>query len=169
MLYGIISYLFNNEKFLIIQKIKRKDDPNSEFCTLPGGKLTDLERGFNSAGRLEAAIRETQEETGLTLINPKLRGIILFNNTERVFDNWPNPQDYLVYVFYSNHFSGKLKKESDEGIPMWVDKISISKLPKNSGDEKIYEWLKDGRYFVGTIKHKGKVLDEFGTFVDYFN
>jgi hypothetical protein len=36
------------------------------------------------------------------------------------------------------------------------------------GDEKFYEWINDERYFAGTIKHKGKVLDEEGTFVDYF-
>jgi len=32
----------------------------------------------------------------------------------------------------------------------------------------MYEWLKDGRYFVWVIKHKGTELDYEATFVDFF-
>ncbi len=31
----------------------------------------------------------------------------------------------------------------------------------------MYGWLKDGRNFVGIIKHKGNEIDEDGTWVDY--
>ena len=168
MLYGTMSYVSNEGKILMIQKIERENDPNSGFYTLPGGKLKDSERGLNPVGRLESAIRETKEETGLTIINPKLRGIILFDNSERIFDNWSNPEDYLVYIITANNYTGKLKKESDEGIPVWVKENEIINVSKNRGDGKMYEWINNERCFTGTIKYKGRVLDESGTFVDYF-
>ena len=73
------------------------------------------------------------------------------------------PLNFLVYVFSSTQYIGELKKGGPEGIPVWVDEKNIPILPKNSGDEKMYEWLRDGRFFVGIIKHKGKVLDEENT------
>jgi len=134
---------------------------------LPGGNLKDPEKGLNFKGRLESVIRETKEETGIKLINPVLRGVILFDNSERVFKNWKNFQDFLVYVFVAEKYSGRLKKTSKEGIPMWIDENLINYTEKNEGDSKIYEWLKDSRNFTGVIYHKGKNLDKEKTFVDY--
>ena len=166
MKYGALSYLSVNGKVLMIQKIKRENDPNSGYYTLPGGKLKPYERK-STQGRLEGAIRETKEETGLRLINPVFRGIILFHNRERTFDNWKNPQDYLVYIFEAKKYTGILKSSSDEGIPLWIDETEISNLPQNHGDKKMYEWLKDSRNFKGIIKHRGNILDESGTSVRY--
>lgn len=168
MKYGTMSYLCVSGKVLMLKKFKREDDPNSGFYTLPGGKLEDDERGQNSFGRLESAIRETEDETGLILINPLLRGIILFDNSERIFENWPNPEDFLVYLFSAQEYEGELRR-SDEGVPVWIDEQSIDELPKNEGDSKIYEWLRDPKYFFGAIKHIGKSLNKKGTFVDYLD
>ncbi|MEK6830099.1 MAG: NUDIX domain-containing protein [Nanoarchaeota archaeon] len=169
MKYGTMSYLSVNEKVLMIKKKVRKDDPNSGLYALPGGKLEDFEKGLSHPfGRLKSAVRETIDETGLRLIYPRLRGIILFDNSERVFDNWPNPDDYLVYIFASRNYAGRLKDETDEGTPVWIDEKFINKVKKNVGDEKMYEWLKIQRYFVGVIRHKGRELDKEGTFADHF-
>jgi len=166
MKYGTMVYLNVDGKVLILEKFERKDDPNSGFSTLPGGKLEDDEKGLNSQGRLESCVRETKNETGIILINPKPRGAVLFDNSERIFDNWKNPQDFLVYLFSAEEYKGELK-ESDEGIPKFLDEKLLSSIPQNEGDKRVYEWLKNPRYFIGVIKHKGKELDETGTFVDY--
>ncbi len=167
MKYATLSHLMVDDQVLFLEKPKREDDPNSGFFVLPGGKLEENEKGDNLSGRLECVIRETFDETGLILINPVLVGIILFDNRERIFDNWPNPQDFIVYVYSAEKYSGELKSSS-EGRAFWVKKNKISQLPKNAGDAKIYEWLEDGRNFSGVIKHKGKEIDQSGTWVDYF-
>ncbi|HUW43871.1 MAG TPA: NUDIX domain-containing protein [Bacillota bacterium] len=167
MKYGTMAHLEFRKKVLMIQKTKRDNDPNSGCFTLPGGKLKDLEK-IHKKGRLESVIRETQEETGLILIKPRLQGVILFDNSERIFDDWENPENFQVYLFVAENYGGQLIGNSNEGFPQWVNKESILDLPKNEGDKKIYEWLKKGLYFAGVIKHKGKKLDEEGTFVDYF-
>src|SRR3989344_3592176 len=166
MKYGTLCYIYHDNKVLIVKKLERENDPNSGFYVLPGGKLEESEKGFSLNGRLESITREFSDETGLTIRNPRLRGVILFDNFERTFDNWKNSQDFFVYVFSAEEFSGELRS-SDEGEPLWINEQDIENLPRNQGDVKIYEWLKDGRYFAGVIKHKGKELDSEGTFVDY--
>jgi 8-oxo-dGTP pyrophosphatase MutT (NUDIX family) len=169
MKFGVLSYLSVNEKVLMMKKGDRKGDPNSGKYAIPGGHLEKDEIGMdNHFGRQLASIRETKEETGLRLISPIYRGLILFHNFEREFDNWPNPTDFLVYIYSANKYTGELCKEKDNEFPLWVDEKEIPSLPKNLGDELIYEWLNMGKFFTGVIKHKGKVLDEAGTFVDYF-
>ena len=170
MMYGTMSYLHVDGKILMIDKTDRPKDPNSGLFTLPGGKLEDWEIGTNDQGRLESAVRETEDETGLTLINPILRGVILFDNEGRVFDNWENPQNYQVYIFSAEKCRGELKEEgTEEGVPKWVDESLMGLVPKNAGDERMYKWLKDGRSFSGVIRHIIKEIDERGTMVDYFD
>ena len=91
MKYGTLVHLSVNEKILMLKKEARPNDPNSGYYTLPGGKLGSNERK-TPEGRLAGAVRETEEETGLKIISPIARGVILFNNKGRIFDNWPNPE-----------------------------------------------------------------------------
>ena len=153
----------------MIKKEVRKDDPNSGYFTLPGGKLEDYEKGLNyPRGRLKSAVRETVDETGIEAIKPVLKGVILFDNDGRTFPNWPNPDNFLVYIYSATEFKGEPKK-SDEGRPRTIPLNKVNEVPSNSGDKKMYEWLKDGRRFMGVIKHKENEIDESGTFVDYFS
>ncbi len=166
--YGTLCYLCVDGKVLMIHKDIREGDPNSGYYTPHGGKLKEFERKKGFIGILEGVVREMEEETGLTILTPKLIGEILFDNSEREFDNWKNPSDFLVYVFRAERHSGKLKKRCSEGVNVWVKKDDIPDLPQNPGDVKMYEWINSGRNFKGTIKHKGKVLDEEGTRVEYY-
>lgn len=169
MIYGTAGYLNCNNGILMLKKIERKNDPNSGLCALPGGKLESCEKGLdNLEGRANSAIRETNAETGITLINPVFAGVILFDNKDRTFPNWKNPDNFLVYYFKANEYSGKFKK-SNEGIPFWAKSFKeIESLPKNPGDKFMYEWLKDGRNFFGVIKHNGNEVDKSGTWVDFY-
>jgi len=167
MKYGTMLYLVSSKKVLMLKKGVREGDPNSGYFTLPGGKLKDCEKGLNTLrGRANSVIRETKEETGIEPVKPVLRGVILFDNEGRIFDNWKNPDNFLVYIYSTKKYRGKSRK-SEEGIPYGVSIHKVYGVPSNPGDKKMYGWLTDGRNFVGVIKHKGKALDEQGTFVDY--
>lgn len=168
MKYGTMIYLISKGNVLMIEKNIREEDPNSGYLALPGGKLENYEKGLdNPNGRLKSVIRETIEETGIEPINPVLRGIIFFDNKERTFNNWKNPDDFLVYIYYSEQFKGKAKR-SDEGIPHPIPLNKVTEVPSNSGDKKMYEWLADGRDFIGVIKHKKNEIDKTGTMVNFF-
>jgi 8-oxo-dGTP diphosphatase len=172
MKYGTMSYITSDKGILMINKNKRENDPNSGFYTLPGGKLEPYEKGLNNPeGKSKSAIRETKDEAGITLINPLIRGAILFDNKDRTFPNWPNPDNFLVYMFSATEYEGELK-ESNEGVPCWVLPEKLLFLPMNPGDKLMYEWLMSekfvkGENFFGVIKHNGNEIDEGGSWVDW--
>ena len=167
MKYGTLCYLSVSNEVLMLQKPKRENDPNSEMFTIPGGKLKPNE-ALDPDGILKSCYREVKEETGLYVLEPRFAGTVLFDNSEKIFRRWKNPEDYYVFIFTANNFNGNLIEESDEGIPQWIRENDINNLPKNAGDMRLYEWIRSRRRFAGVIKHKGIELDEEGTFVEYF-
>lgn len=168
MKYGTMTYLVSKDKVLMIKKKIRDNDPNSGYFTLPGGKLSSEEKGLNKPfGRINSAVRETLEETGIRVLNPVLQGIIFFDNSERTFSDWKNPDNFLVYIYSSNKFSGRYK-ESNEGKPFSVPLREVGNVPSNPGDKLMYEWLLTGRNFFGVIYHKGNEVDIEKSWVDFY-
>lgn len=86
---------------------------NKGYVNFPGGKK---EAGENMR---DCVIRETFEETGLTIKNPVEVGYIEFPTA-----------DYYVRVFKSTEFSGKLKAKADEVDLFWqdVDNVPYDKM-----------------------------------------
>ncbi|KAL4475522.1 hypothetical protein ABPG72_013346 [Tetrahymena utriculariae] len=90
----------------------------------------------------QAAIRETQEECGITPINPKFVGLIKFNmNLDQ--------KTIIVHVFKTTEYTGNLT-ESEEMLPQWfdVDKINYdAKWP----DDRIWypDMLSGNNLFFG--------------------
>lgn len=75
-----------------------------------------------------SAKREIFEETGLTVNNLKLCGII----------HWDNPKKrtkYIVYAYKTKDYSGTLTDKTDEGRVFWVKKEELPSmnLPGNFG------------------------------------
>ncbi len=115
-----LVYIEKDSKYLMLHRTKKQNDYNHDKWIGIGGKFEETESPE------ECILRETKEETGLTLNEIEYRGIVTFVSDE-------NFTEYM-HIFWSNNFSGALK-ECDEGELEWIEKSRMNALPHWKGDE----------------------------------
>ncbi|MBE6780677.1 MAG: 8-oxo-dGTP diphosphatase [Ruminococcaceae bacterium] len=144
MINTTLCYIEKDGKYLMLHRVKKVNDLNQDKWIGIGGKFEDKESPE------ECMLRETQEETGLTLINPEYRGILTF-----VSNKWPTE---YIHLFYANNFVGELK-ECDEGNLEWVEIQDIYSLPLWQGD-KIFLRLIEQKapFFSLKLQYEGEEL-----------
>ncbi len=105
-----------NHKFLMIKHLR---GINKGYVNFSGGKKEEGE------SMEDCVRRETFEETGLTILNPKQVGYVEFPAT-----------DYYVSIFKSTEFTGELKNKEDEVEVFWqdADKIPYDKMREADKD-----------------------------------
>jgi 8-oxo-dGTP pyrophosphatase MutT (NUDIX family) len=158
---GTLYYLVSEGKTLMIEKGVRENDPNSQGIAAPGGNLNPGE------SPLQGAIRECGEESGVTPTNTTYRGCVLFNNKDRIFKNWKNPTDFMVYIFVGSKYNGELNNGTREGKPIWVKNSELVDKTTEEGDRLILEWLTTKRKFSGVIKYDGEKLNHEESYVQF--
>lgn len=90
----------------------------------PGGKIEQGE------GMTNSAIREINEETGLTVKNLKLCGVKDWYNSEK-------NQRTIVLLYETSDFSGTLINEMEEGKNYWADENELLKLELADNFDKV--------------------------------
>ena len=103
----------DGDKFLLQDRVKK----DWQGCTLPGGHIEPGE------SIVESVIREMREETGLTVLDPKLCGIKQFPLNHKDYSEGR----YLVFLFIADKFEGELKS-SEEGAMHWVHRDELDKV-----------------------------------------
>ena len=104
----------------------------------PGGKIKPHETPEMGV------TREVKEETGLTVLNPRLNGVVDF-----YFGEKPDP-DWVAYIFLVTDFTGDLVP-NDEGELRWFD---INGVPYDDMWQDDAYWLPaliQGRKVTGTF------------------
>ncbi|MDF2923552.1 MAG: hydrolase [Paenibacillaceae bacterium] len=100
--------------------------------TFPGGHMEEGE------SIVDSTIREIKEETGLSVRDLKLCGII----------HWVHDMTgdrYFVFSFKTEQFSGELLDTTDEGRIFWVDKEELPFLPLARGfGERLPMFFEEG-------------------------
>ena len=96
-------------------------------------------------------MREVKEETGLTLLSYKFRGLVTFISSEC--------EPELMCVFTADEYVGELI-ECNEGDLSWVDKAIVPTLPTWEGDKVFLELLLSGdeRFFSVKLQYEGEKL-----------
>ncbi len=128
---AVICYIVKDNKILLIHK---KTGLGKGKINAPGGRIEPGEMPE------EAAVRETQEETGLTPLHLKHRGTLSFIFT--------NGYSLKGFVYFADDFSGELK-ETDEADPFWQP---IHEIPYDEMWEDDRHWLPgaiEGKFMNG--------------------
>ena len=137
----VLTYVTDGDKILMIMK---KTGLGSGYINAPGGHI-ELEET-----KTEAAIRETKEETGLTVSDLEERGILRFQFKDGL--------RMLGYVFFTSSWEGELIDECEETKPFWTD---ISTLDYDAMWEDDRLWLPmalEGKKFSGYFIFDDKTM-----------
>jgi 8-oxo-dGTP diphosphatase len=118
-----LCYIEKDEKYLLLHRNKKDKDRSKDLWIGLGGHFLEGESPE------ECVLREVKEESGLTLTNYKLRGIVTFRDPQGI--------EYM-FLYSATEFEGDIpdKDYNDEGELFWIDKNEIiGKLPLWAGDQ----------------------------------
>ncbi|MFA6474424.1 MAG: NUDIX domain-containing protein [Patescibacteria group bacterium] len=143
-------YIRKGDKYLLLKRSpKKRFLPN--LINPIGGKIEPNENPY------QAALREVQEEAGITLKNLRLEAVIL-----EIQPYKDKPHNWLVFHFSADWDAGELQP-TEEGEFMWFTAAEIPQQPLFPSVREIIHHIlnpKDGTVFA-TISYdeKGKVVN----------
>ena len=148
MKLGVLVYLEHENKVLMIHR--QKEDEHKGYWLAPGGKIEKNEAPH------ETAVREYQEETGLTPEGLQIKAVLSFPD----LGDSPFGDEWHVFVFYSNSFQGALREDCPEGTLAWISKKELTSLPMWEGDRLFTPMVFGEQPFGGRLLYRGNVLHE---------
>ncbi len=146
MLNTTLCYIEKENSYLMLHRVKKKNDMSKDKWLGIGGKFEEGESPE------ECLRREAMEETGLTLDQISYRGIVTFVSDEFGTE--------YMHLFTSEKFHGDLK-ECNEGELVWIDKKKIYDLNLWEGDKIFFRLLEEKTgFFSLKLRYEGNRLAE---------
>lgn len=146
MILASLCYVKKDGKTLMMHRIKRANDMHEGKWNGLGGKMIAGETPE------ECVTREVKEESGLSIVNPKLCGIL-------TFPDFNSGVSWYAFVFTVHEFSGELCEECDEGVLKWIPDEELNSLPLWEGDKYFFRWIEEDRFFSGKFLYsEGKLV-----------
>ena len=140
-----LCYIENDGAYLMIHRVKKKNDMNQDKWVGVGGKLEEGESPF------DCARREIFEETGVKVTDLNYRGVITF-----VSDLYGT--EYM-HLFTATEFEGEIDYNCNEGNLEWVKKEIVPTLPIWEGDKIFFDLIeKEKRFFSLKLCYVGDTL-----------
>lgn len=127
-----LCYIEKDGKYLMLHRIKKKNDVNKDKWIGVGGHFEADETPE------ECVVREVKEETGYTLTSYKYRGLVTFVSGNGVTE--------YMSLFTADRFEGE-QIPCNEGTLEWVDKNKVNDLNIWEGDKIFFTLLNQGGPF----------------------
>lgn len=139
-LNSTVCYLKKDNKVLMIKFSKKW----GQVFAPPGGKFESGETP------LDCIKREFYEETGLTLLNPRLQGI----------SYWKDSAEGIIFIYIAEEYEGELNITSSEGKLEWIKIDDLLLIKQFEQNEKFTPYLFKDELFEGKflLDDKCKVL-----------
>ena len=140
-----LCYIEQDNKYLMIHRVKKVNDMNKDKWIGIGGKFEETETPF------DCMRREITEETGLVAGKLHYRGLVTFVSNEFGTE--------YMHLFHTNDVTGALLEDCDEGNLEWIDKDKITLLPLWEGDKIFLDLIKkDVPFFSLKLVYEGQKL-----------
>lgn len=144
MKLSTLCYIEKDNCYLMLHRTKKEHDVNRGKWIGVGGKFEPDETPE------ECLLREVKEETGLTLLKYRFRGILTF-----IADGW---ESEYIHLYTATEFEGILT-ECEEGVLEWIPVDQIETLPIWEGDRIFLRLLvEDAGFFSLKLKYEGDAL-----------
>ena len=141
-----LCYIEKDGCYLLLHRVKKKNDLNQDKWVGIGGKFEENESPE------ECLLREVREETGLTLTDYRYCGIVTF-----VSDRW---EGEYMHLFHATGFTGELI-DCDEGVLEWIPKERFAALPQWEGDLLFLDRMERRTpFFSMKLRYEGGKLAE---------
>ncbi len=141
-----LCYIERGGEVLLLHKTRSGDGNEGKYLGV-GGKFLENESPF------DCVVREAREETGLTLLNPRYRGIVTF-----ISDRWESEQ---MHLFTCSEYEGELG-ECDEGELLFVSKEEMLAVPHWEGDKIFLRLLwEEAPFFSLKLCYEGETLSSY--------
>lgn len=127
-----LCYIEHDGKYLMLHRIKKKNDVNQHKWIGVGGHFEEGESPE------ECLLREVKEETGLTLLSWRFRGIITFQS-----QGWGT--EYMC-LYTADRYAG-CPSACNEGTLEWIPKEDVLKLNIWEGDKIFFRLLNENAPF----------------------
>lgn len=147
MLNSTLCYLERGDAYLMLHRIKKKQDINHDKWIGVGGKFEEEESPE------DCVIRETREETGLILTDYRYRGLVTFVSDQA-------PTEYM-HLFTATGWTGTpiSGDACTEGELAWISKQDLLSLPLWEGDKIFLKLLEqDVPFFSLKLEYQGEIL-----------
>ena len=139
-----LCYLEREGRWLMLHRTKKEHDANHDKWIGIGGHVESGE------SPMDCILREAKEETGLTLLDCRCRGLVHFRS-----DAYP---DEDMHLYSATRWEGRLRT-CNEGDLEWVEKDRVLSLPLWEGDKVFLKLLDSGApYFDLTLEYRGDAL-----------
>ena len=127
-----LCYIEREGCYLMLHRVKKQQDVNAGKWIGVGGKLEELESPD------DCVVREVMEETGLSLTNYRMRGVVSFFQ--------PGWDDEMMFL-YTGEAEGTMREDCDEGILRWVPIDEVTNLNLWAGDRVFLRLLRESNEF----------------------
>lgn len=123
-----LCYIEKDGSYLMMHRTKKEQDENAGKWIGIGGHMKKNETPE------ECVRREIIEETGLTVEDLKLRGVLTF-----ILPSWGNELTFL----YTASTKEEVSRECSEGVLKWIPVDEVMELPLWEGDRTFLPLLKE--------------------------
>lgn len=122
--------------------LKRNKEPFVGHYVPVGGKVEPHE------SPIQAAVRETFEETGFSIENPKFCGVLV--------ESSPAKYNWTVFIYLAD-IPKVPPPPCPEGILEWIEHDAILSVPTPETDFQVYKYVVEGKPFMFNAEYDAAI------------